>query len=82
MAVRAREMSRSRALLRMSNGPTSEAIQLKGAEMENDSNDACDGADQFDNGVAMGATICVLMGGLGSIVSLATLASMLIRNHI
>lgn len=49
--------------------------------MDNDSNGSCDGADQFDSGVAAGATIFVLLGGILSIVSLATLASTLMLNH-
>lgn len=49
--------------------------------MDNDSNGACDGADQFDRGVATGATICVLLGGFLSTTFLVTLARLML-NHI
>jgi hypothetical protein len=58
----------------------STAIQLKGAAMDNDSNGAVDSADQFDRGVATGATVCVLLGGILSTTFLVTLARLMLNN--
>jgi hypothetical protein len=47
--------------------------------MDNDSNGAVDNADQFDRGVAAGATICVLLGGILSATFLVTLARLMLN---